>query len=832
MFSRRPAHSFGLALLVILALPFTAHAQWYSNYDFTSKGVVAYWPFDDDSSDKSGHANNGTWSGSDTFTTGHFASGHTLSPVTYYSVNSTSLRSLSKITIAAWAKVTAIVTNETLLGTGTDADNRFYLFVLLQASGTTTPGITFSARTTTGDVSTDHYVLASVIGSWHHYAATFDGTTSRLYIDGSLVLSHAGGSGAFSSATPFYINHHDWNGGSSSRLSGVIDDAVVFNRALSASEIALLAHDNNANGIADFWEAGSPTCTLNCTASAPTTGTTTAPVTFTASATTSGSCSTPAYSWDFNDGATSTQQNPSHTYRNPGTYNWKVTITSSNATPCTRPGAITITAVDTCTLSCYASAPSTGTTQAGVNFTAGAYPSSACPPATYVWDFGDGGSSTLRNPSHIYSNVGSYSWSVTISAGSTVCTPTKSGTITIGNDAPPVIFAYGYCGDTTTWNTMVSNLRNINGSRYAGQRVDLYYDGQVRVYGTNSAVIPAATMYGIAYFDRFAPTGTGFDASHVTNLAIESLADQLSHVIAAVRTATHASRVDLVTHSMGGLVGRAYVEGVGGDGMGATTVRTLVTLDTPHRGADSHAWDAISSFLTNRGIQQCVTLYPTTQRDEMSPASGFLASLNSRAIPSSVRVVAVGKSYEVDCFPCSLIGDGVVDYANQDLTCAAATGACNSIYDCQTNVRFIGDPRSPDNHETVHEHFADAQLVNQQLSGTSSTASCTSVTAGGVLAVAAPTTSMTTNVSVLTTFTTGVATAALADCAADVVIVDGDGSTLASATVPASGTQQVSLGIVQPTNWHVEVRPSCSVTVTVDVTAEPVKNPKHRAAGH
>ncbi|WP_328789109.1 esterase/lipase family protein [Streptomyces sp. NBC_00273] len=43
---------------------------------------------------------------------------------------------------------------------------------------------------------------------------------------------------------------------------------------------------------------------------------------------------------------------------------------------------------------------------------------------------------------------------------------------------------------------------------------------------------------------------------------------------------TGQERVDLVGHSLGGLVGRYYVQRLGGD----TRVRTLVTLGTPHAG--------------------------------------------------------------------------------------------------------------------------------------------------------------------------------------------------------------------------------------------------------
>ena len=73
-------------------------------------------------------------------------------------------------------------------------------------------------------------------------------------------------------------------------------------------------------------------------------------------------------------------------------------------------------------------------------------------------------------------------------------------------------------------------------------------------------------------------------------------AARLADEIAWVKNATGAAGVDLVGHSMGGLVARCYVETadfaslLGGPGFpdyGTTyrgDVRTLVTLATPHHG--------------------------------------------------------------------------------------------------------------------------------------------------------------------------------------------------------------------------------------------------------
>ncbi|MDX2030531.1 MAG: PKD domain-containing protein [Blastocatellia bacterium] len=69
-------------------------------------------------------------------------------------------------------------------------------------------------------------------------------------------------------------------------------------------------------------------CTVNCTATVPTTGQNGVAIAFAATATTSGCTAQPTFEWDFGDGsAKSNQQNPSKTYASAGTYNWTLTTT-------------------------------------------------------------------------------------------------------------------------------------------------------------------------------------------------------------------------------------------------------------------------------------------------------------------------------------------------------------------------------------------------------------------------------------------------------------------------------------------------------------------------
>ena len=101
--------------------------------------------------------------------------------------------------------------------------------------------------------------------------------------------------------------------------------------------------------------------------------------------------------WDFGDGNVSTMQNPMHTYAAPGTYNVCLTVTSSCGTDssCT-----SITA--TCT------APNADFSETALNLIVQFGDLSTQGATSWLWDFGDGNTSTLQSPSHTYAAPGTY----------------------------------------------------------------------------------------------------------------------------------------------------------------------------------------------------------------------------------------------------------------------------------------------------------------------------------------------------------------------------------------------------------------------------------------
>jgi PKD repeat protein len=136
-----------------------------------------------------------------------------------------------------------------------------------------------------------------------------------------------------------------------------------------------------------------------------------------------------SWSWDFGDGsALGTTQNPNHVYAAAGTYN--VCLTASS--PCG-----TTTHCANVTVSCPAPVVGFSNTVAGLtaNFT-----NSSINATSFSWSFGDGGTSTLQNPSHIYATSGSYQ--VCLTATSACGSTTQCSTVVLNCPTPATNFSF------------------------------------------------------------------------------------------------------------------------------------------------------------------------------------------------------------------------------------------------------------------------------------------------------------------------------------------------------------------------------------------------------
>jgi len=106
---------------------------------------------------------------------------------------------------------------------------------------------------------------------------------------------------------------------------------------------------------------------------------------------------------------------------------------------------------------------------------------------------------------------------------------------------------------------------------------------------------------------------------------IEEFARRLGKRVDAILQATGAEQIDLVGHSMGGLVARYYLEQLEGAGK----VRRCITIETPHHG----------SLLA--------VIAPGENGRQMRPGSTFLADLNYlESNPQRPQIVSIWSPFD------------------------------------------------------------------------------------------------------------------------------------------------------------------------------------------
>ena len=140
---------------------------------------------------------------------------------------------------------------------------------------------------------------------------------------------------------------------------------------------------------------------------------------------------------------------------------------------------------------------------------------------------------------------------------------------------------------------------------------------------------------------------------------IEHFAGQLAVRIDAICAATGAARVALIAHSMGGLVARAYLRGVG-----AARIARLVTVGTPHHGS-MLAWT-----------------FPGRCLAQMRPGNRWLAGINAAENePPPVPVVSIWSRHD----------SMVAPQASADLGCARNVALLGIGHNALLNNRFVMD---------------------------------------------------------------------------------------------------------------------------------------------
>ncbi len=140
-----------------------------------------------------------------------------------------------------------------------------------------------------------------------------------------------------------------------------------------------------------------------------------------------------SWQWTFGDSASSTEQNPVHTYTKSGNYSVVLRVWNKSAgSSVTKSNYISVTNP----VADFSASPTYGKAPLTVNFK----DNSIGMPNCWYWNFGDGTSSNLQNPVHKYNKTGNYTVMLRVWSGSAMSSVTKSNFISV--ISPPVAAFY------------------------------------------------------------------------------------------------------------------------------------------------------------------------------------------------------------------------------------------------------------------------------------------------------------------------------------------------------------------------------------------------------
>jgi PKD repeat protein len=260
----------------------------------------------------------------------------------------------------------------------------------------------------------------------------------------------------YGQASQTYTSHIDVGLQTSYTITGLTDGQTYY---FAATAYDLAGIESTFSNEVSTTLPTSTTAPVAAFSGNPTSGQ--APLTVAFTDTSTGSIT--AWAWNFGDGTRgSSLQFPTYTYSIAGTYTVQLTVTGpGGSNTATQTGYITVTAPPP-PVAAFSATPTTGLAPLPVQFT----DASTGSISTWSWNFGDGTTSTVQNPPHIYSTAGIYTVNLTVTgpggsatkaAAITVTAPpppvaTFSATPTTGHAPLLVIFTDASTGSVSTWS--------------------------------------------------------------------------------------------------------------------------------------------------------------------------------------------------------------------------------------------------------------------------------------------------------------------------------------------------------------------------------------------
>ena len=131
--------------------------------------------------------------------------------------------------------------------------------------------------------------------------------------------------------------------------------------------------------------------------------------------------------WNFGDGSTSTEPDPTHVYATAGTYSVSLTVTNASGSDTHIKTNLVVVDPPIVPTADFEATPQVGGSPLAVTFT----DLTEGNPTSWIWDFGDGTSSTQQHPFRIFSALGPYTVTLTTATAAGSDIETKIDYITV-----------------------------------------------------------------------------------------------------------------------------------------------------------------------------------------------------------------------------------------------------------------------------------------------------------------------------------------------------------------------------------------------------------------
>jgi RHS repeat-associated protein len=222
-----------------------------------TSGLVAYWKFDENTgattADSSGNGHTGTLNGP-AWTTGQANAALSFDGTNDMVTNNGISSLTNNFTLSFWAQPSATheIDPESTSGFGGISGQKYAFWPLYHDSGHAGFGVSLGTNGVSVYEHAANYMPATLVYSgaltgWTHVTIVYENKQPKLYLNGNLVRT-----GLTSPMTFVHMNPAEIGGDVYGYYGGKLDDVRVYNRALSAAEVATLI---NSSGTAETFNA-------------------------------------------------------------------------------------------------------------------------------------------------------------------------------------------------------------------------------------------------------------------------------------------------------------------------------------------------------------------------------------------------------------------------------------------------------------------------------------------------------------------------------------------------------------------------------------------------